>query len=146
MLQCPVHSHSFVLEYSYRGCLPNVKQQIGEMAINGSGIRDTARVLKISPTTVIEELKKYRHLERVNRPLLEQLQPRSVRVVKHVEEAEADEMWSFVRCKKQERWLWHAIDHPSGQLLVYVLAEQSSIACKTICFSKSEWLHDLVIG
>ncbi|WP_242042617.1 IS1-like element transposase [Leptolyngbya sp. FACHB-541] len=27
------------------------------MAVNGSGIRDTARVLKISPTRVIEELK-----------------------------------------------------------------------------------------
>jgi transposase-like protein len=50
--------HSFVLEYSYRGYLPDVKQQVCEMALNGSGIRDTARVLKISPTTVIEELKK----------------------------------------------------------------------------------------
>jgi transposase-like protein len=30
------------------------------MALNGSGIRDTARVLKISPTTVINELKKKR--------------------------------------------------------------------------------------
>ena len=28
------------------------------MAMNGSGIRDTARVLEISPTTVINELKK----------------------------------------------------------------------------------------
>jgi hypothetical protein len=27
------------------------------MSINGSGVRDIARVLKISPTTVIEELK-----------------------------------------------------------------------------------------
>lgn len=52
------HRHSFVLAYSYRGYLPTVKQQICEMALNGSGIRDTARVLKISPTTVIEELKK----------------------------------------------------------------------------------------
>ena len=50
--------HSFVLEYSYHGYLPTVKQQICDMAMNGSGIRDTARVLKISPTTVIEELKK----------------------------------------------------------------------------------------
>jgi len=50
--------HSFVLEYSYRGYLSAVKQQICDMAMNGSGIRDTARVLKISPTTVIEELKK----------------------------------------------------------------------------------------
>ena len=49
---------SFIREYSYQGYLPHVKQQISDMAINGSGIRDTARVLGISPTTVIEELKK----------------------------------------------------------------------------------------
>ncbi|MEM6434376.1 MAG: IS1-like element transposase [Cyanobacteria bacterium P01_D01_bin.115] len=35
-----------------------MKQQIADMAMNGSGIRDAARVLQISPTTVIEELKK----------------------------------------------------------------------------------------
>jgi insertion element IS1 protein InsB len=35
-----------------------VKQQIVDMALNGSGIRDTARVLRISPTTVISTLKK----------------------------------------------------------------------------------------
>ena len=45
-------------DYIYRGYLPDVKQQIADMAVNGSGIRDTARVLKISPTTVIEALKK----------------------------------------------------------------------------------------
>jgi len=49
---------SFIRDYSYRGYLAEVKQQISDMAVNGSGIRDTARVLKISPTTVIEELKK----------------------------------------------------------------------------------------
>ncbi|MBW4528995.1 MAG: hypothetical protein KME18_28215 [Phormidium tanganyikae FI6-MK23] len=49
---------SFIRECSYRGYLPEVKQQISDMAVNGSGIRDTARVLKISPTTVIEALKK----------------------------------------------------------------------------------------
>jgi transposase-like protein len=31
---------------------------IVEMALNASGIRDTARVLHVSPTTVIKELKK----------------------------------------------------------------------------------------
>lgn len=49
---------SFIREYSYRGYLPSLKRQITDMAANGSGIRDIARVLKISPTTVIEELKK----------------------------------------------------------------------------------------
>ena len=42
----------------YVGQSPAVKQQIGDMAMNASGIRDTARVLHVSPTTVINELKK----------------------------------------------------------------------------------------
>ncbi len=49
---------TFIQHYSYRGYLPQIKQQIVDMAVNGSGIRNTARVLGISPTTVIEELKK----------------------------------------------------------------------------------------
>ena len=34
-----------------------------------------------------------------------------------VEEAELDEMWSFVNSKRNPRWLWHAIDCRSGQVL-----------------------------
>jgi transposase-like protein len=49
---------TFVRHYTYRGYLPEVKQQISDMAVNGSGMRDTARVLKISRNTVTEELKK----------------------------------------------------------------------------------------
>src|SRR5919197_5956596 len=49
---------TFIRDYSELGRLPEVKEQIIEMSINGSGIRDIARVLKISPTTGIEELKK----------------------------------------------------------------------------------------
>ena len=121
-------------------------------------------------------------------------------------------MWSFVHSKQQQRWLWHAIGHATGEVLAYVLsnhqdtaslelksllepfgimqfytdgwgayerhldpalhtvgktytqtierkhltlrtrikrtplAERSSMARKTICFSKSIWLHDIVIG
>lgn len=129
--------------------------------------------------------------------------PTNAMVVK-VEEAEMDEMWSFVQSKKQQRWLWHAIDHRSGAVLAYVLASHEDaalkqlqqllapfaierfytdswgaylrllesqkhtvgkantqrierkhltlrtrikrLARKTICFSKSVWLHDVVIG
>ena len=49
---------TFLLDYSYAGQSPDVKQQIIDMAMNASGIRDTARVLHISPTTVIKEFKK----------------------------------------------------------------------------------------
>ena len=53
---CPCYS--FQLDFSYQGRSPEIKEQIINMALNGSGIRDTARVLQISPTTVINELKK----------------------------------------------------------------------------------------
>ena len=59
---------TFVLEYSHRGRLPQVKQQIIDMALNGSGIRDTARVLGISKDTVLSELKKRKRL--LNRSIL----------------------------------------------------------------------------
>ena len=55
---CP--HRSFVLEPAYNGRLPHVKEQSIDMALNGRGLRDTARVLKISPTTVIHEWKKKR--------------------------------------------------------------------------------------
>ena len=49
---------TFLLEYTYAGQSSEVKQQIVDMAMNASGIRDTARVLHVSPTTVLKELKK----------------------------------------------------------------------------------------
>ena len=52
------HRRTFIQEYTYQGYLPKVKQQITDMAMNGSGMRDTARVLKISRNTVTQELKK----------------------------------------------------------------------------------------
>ena len=49
---------TFLTTYVYKGRLREVKQQIIDMVMNGSGIRDTARVLRISPTTVLNTLKK----------------------------------------------------------------------------------------
>lgn len=49
---------TFVRSYAYPGCLPTVKQQIIDMTLNGSGIRDIARVLHVGSNTVIRELKK----------------------------------------------------------------------------------------
>jgi insertion element IS1 protein InsB len=120
------------------------------------------------------------------------------------QEAEADEMWSYVGNKKNQRWLWHVIDHKTGITLAYVIAKHSDdalvklkellnlfgiqrfytdgwggyerhipakklmigkkniqkierqhltlrtrikrLARKIICFSKSEKMHDIIIG
>jgi insertion element IS1 protein InsB len=133
------------------------------------------------------------------------LNPDEVEVVIRIaEEAEVDEMWSFVRRKKAPRWLWHAIDHRSGKVLAYVFGRRQDevflklkallepfgitkyytdswgaytrhievdqhqpgkrntqqierkhltlrtrikrLTRKTICFSKSIQMHDIVIG
>jgi transposase-like protein len=51
---------TFVRSYAYPGCLPTVKQQMVDRTLNGSGIRDIARVLHVGPNTVMRELKKSR--------------------------------------------------------------------------------------
>jgi insertion element IS1 protein InsB len=187
---------TFLRSYAYPGCLPTVKQQMVEMTLNGSGIRDIARVLQVGPNTVIKEL---------NKSVVEGCCPDAITVeVRRVEAAEVDEMWSFVGSKAHQRWLWHAIDHLTGVVLAYVLGSRADevfvelqkllkpfglvhfytdaagvydrhlptsahtvgkvytqqierkhltlrtrikrLARKTICFSKSVFMHDTVIG
>jgi insertion element IS1 protein InsB len=69
----------------------------------------------------------------VNEPLLQGLHPEHVEVeVCRSEEldrrrgltSELDEMWSYVRSKAHPRWLWHAIDHHTGQVLAYVFGRR----------------------
>ena len=49
---------SFILNYSYNGCKPDIAKTIIKMTSNASGIRDISRVLEISTDTVIKVLKK----------------------------------------------------------------------------------------
>src|SRR6266436_9791930 len=199
---------SFLLSYCNRGCLPEVKQTIIDMSLNASGVRDTARSLHICPNTVLRELKKKETaLESVNTSVLRMLNPAEVAWdLERAGEAEAemDEMWSFVRNKGNPRWLWHAIDHHTGQVLAYVFGRRKDevflrlqellepfgitryytdgwgayerhidveqhqvgkentqkieskhinlrtrikrLVRRTLCFSKTEQMHDLVIG
>ena len=51
----------FLLQYQDHDRAPEVRRLVVGMALNGSGIHDTARVLRISPTTVITVLKKTPH-------------------------------------------------------------------------------------
>ena len=125
-------------------------------------------------------------------------------IISRCEEAELDEMWSFVGRKANQRWLWHAIDHRTGEVLAYVFGKRKDevfeplkallepfgirqfytddwgtygryldeekhtmgkcntqkierkhltlrtrikrLARKTICFSKCQNMHDIVIG
>ena len=125
---------TFLLEYSYAGHSAEIKHQIVDMAMHASGIRDTARVLHVSPTTVIKELKKKEpELQSVNHSVLASVQPEQVEIeigradeleVRRGLSSELDEMWRFVQAKVHPRWLWHAIDHHTGKVLAYVFGRR----------------------
>src|SRR5262245_59107184 len=91
----------FLAQYHNTGRLPAVKRQRVDMALNGSGIRDTARVLGVSPTTVLTpRQKKAQTLHQVNPTLMtvSERAPPAV-MIRKGEAAELDEMWSCVGCK-----------------------------------------------
>jgi transposase-like protein len=72
---------SFLLDYRNWGCVPEVKDLIIDMSLNASGVRDTARSLRISTNTVLSALKKKAPvLESVNTALLRTLNPEEVTV------------------------------------------------------------------
>jgi transposase-like protein len=57
-LLCKDCGKSFQAEYTNNGAKIETKFMIIKMSVNGSGIRDIARVLEISPDTVLDVLKK----------------------------------------------------------------------------------------
>jgi len=56
--RCKGCHKTFQLDYSYRAWEPGVKEKIDDQILNSSGVRDTARILKIDKNTVISHLKK----------------------------------------------------------------------------------------
>ena len=55
--RCTAYRHKFQLPYRQKVHAPRVRGEITAMALNGSGMRDTARGLGISAQTVMGELK-----------------------------------------------------------------------------------------
>ena len=105
----------------------DIRRKIADMSLNGSGIRDIARVLEISPNTVINELKrKEKLLRKVNSELLDSMEisENTSVVISKVDEAEADEMRGFVESRANQRWLWHATDHNSGEILAHTFGKR----------------------
>ena len=118
---------SFLLEYRYQGRLPAVKQQSIDMSLNASGMRDTARVLRIRTDTVLRALrKKEGALASVNTALLRTADSEEIIVdLAHAGEAEVDERWSVVGKTGNPRWRWHAIDHHTGNVLASVFGRRN---------------------
>ena len=55
--KCKCCNRTFILDYVHEAYKPGVKEKIVEMAMNSSGLRDTARVLGVGYNTVLRTLK-----------------------------------------------------------------------------------------
>jgi IS1 family transposase len=112
---------TFVENYTYKAYDPNIRSRIFFSIVNGSGTRATARILGIAKDTVTDALRSIESLVwYVNYDYINTHQSSDIRVeLVSGNEAEMDEMWSFVGDKSHQYWLWWAIDHNSGEPLAF---------------------------
>lgn len=131
---CKSCDKSFLLDYKYKAWKPGVKEEIWTQTFNGGGVRATARCLGINKNTVIEELKKKKPIE-VNPYVIDNEEFNSfkdleVDIVAY--ESEADEFWSFVGNKKNQRWTWYAIERKTGIILAYQNGRRTDESCQLL--------------
>ena len=111
---------TFQMDYKYNACKPGIREKVVEMAMNGSGTRDTGRVLKISKDTVTATLKKTeKFVVPVNEKFLSEHESVDIEIHNALA-TEMDEMWSFCGNKKRQVWLWWAVDHATNTPLAFV--------------------------
>lgn len=143
---------SFLLDYRDLGRRPEVKPQIIALSLNARGLRDTARVLRLSTETVLRELRKQETArESVHTACLRTPTPAdlAVAIERAGEEAAMDARWSFVGNTGHPRWLWHASDHHTGAVLAYGFGHRKDAGllrlkallepCGLTCFYPDHW-------
>jgi IS1 family transposase len=91
------------------------------MTLNGSGIRDTSRVLKVSPTTVLKTI--YKEAERIP-----EMSPESC----SIEAVEIDEQWSYMSNKGNQQWLWNVWDRDNKKIIYYVVGKRTDESCEEL--------------
>lgn len=117
--QCKGCKKHFRLNYRYKAWESGTKEKIIELTLNSSGVRDISRVLHINKNTVCSVLKK-KTLK--TNPYF--LTNNEVNILSGLEveihfSAEADEFWSFVQNKNNQRWTWYAMERKSGVILAW---------------------------
>ena len=90
------------------------------MTMNGSGVRDICRVLKVSINTVLKTIR--RQAAQVADPIAPE----------RVTEMQIDEMWTFVGRKENARWLWYAFDPARKKIVCWELGSRTDETCQRL--------------
>jgi len=112
---CNSCKKTFQQKYRYNAHKPGTKEQIIKLTLNGSGVRDISRVLKINKNTVCSVFKKTPI--KVN-PSFDFSKTNSLDIeLNH--SVVSDEFWSYVGNKSNQRWIWYCIERKSGIILAW---------------------------
>lgn len=105
--------------YSYKAYNPVVNLQIVELTREGLGIRSTARVLKISPTTLIKKIIQ----------IADTLKPPTISKGKTYE---VDEIKTYWKKKGRAIWVVYALDRKTKQVVSFNAGGRSNKTLKVI--------------
>src|SRR5215475_9310284 len=118
--RCKACCRHFITAYTYRGWLPSIRQLVLPMTMNASGIRDIARVLPISPNTVLAIIKTAAQAVA------------ELPIVKPIKNLEIGEFWSFVGRKANQRWTWYGFDRERKRIVAYVNGRRTDANCRAL--------------
>ena len=86
----------------------------------GVGVRQASRIFKLSPNTVIAWVREFSK----KKNLRNEIHDNPV--------VGLDEMWSFVRKKENEIWIWLALEVNSRKILSYAVGDRSVYTFKKL--------------
>ncbi len=129
--RCKACGRSFQWEYTYTAWLPDVKEQIVTQTLNSSGVSDVSRNLDITKPTVIAELRRQEPAE-VNLAYAEYVKQQALSGCEIEIRVEADEFWSYVGNKDNQRWTWYALDRANGVILAHQNGRRTDEMCEQL--------------
>lgn len=116
---CKNCKRRFLDFYTYHAYLPQINSQIILLTKEGLGIRSTARVLKISITTLLKRITTI--AKEIKTPTLS-----------YGQTYEMDEIRFFIRSKKNLNWLVYAIDKKSKQVASFFIGKRTNKTLKAV--------------
>ena len=118
-------------EYPYTAWLPGVKEQIITQTLNSSRVSDVSRHLDITKPPVIAELRRQEPAE-VNLAYAEYVKQQALPGLEIEIRTEADEFWSYVGSKDNQRWTWYTLDRANGVILAHQNGRRTDKVCQEL--------------
>ena len=118
--------------YSYNAYQKGINDEIVALTKEGVGIRSTARILNISPTTLLSRIVQIAHT--ISRP-----------PVINQSTYKVDEIKSFIRRKSEHIWIAYVLDRKSKQVVSYNIGPRTNatlnVVLKTLHLSDTKRGH-----